>query len=60
MALYLGSDNKKLKAILNGQIIRLNVFSTNIITNGIKLLSSDNYILKDSNNLYLTAKEGNK
>lgn len=60
MALYLGSDNKKLKAILNGQVIRLNVFTTNIITNGIKLLSSDNYILKDSNNLYLTAKEGNK
>ena len=55
MALYLGSN--KIKINLNGVTYCLNLFSETIILNGIKLLSSDNYILKDSNGFFLTAKE---
>lgn len=56
MALYLGSS-EKMKIYLDGTLRRLNIFSTNLITNGAKLLSSDNFILKDSNGAYLTAKK---
>ena len=56
MALYLGSS-EKLKINLDGLKYSLKLFSTIPILNGIKLLSSDDYILKDSNGLYLTAKE---
>lgn len=56
MALYLG-NNGKVKINIKNSTVRLNIFSTIPITNGIKLLSSDNYILKDSNGLYLTVKE---
>lgn len=55
MALYLGGD--KLKINLDGIVYCLNLISQTPILNGIKLLSSENYILKDSNGLYLTAKE---
>lgn len=55
MALFL--DGEKLKVNLNGVVYRLNFISKTIILNGIKLLSSENYVLKDSNGLYLTAKE---
>ena len=55
MALYLGSD--KLKINLNGVAYNLNLYSTNPITNGVRLLSSEGYILKDSNGLYITTKE---
>ena len=55
MALYLGND--KIKINLNGVTYCLNLFSEAQIMNGIRLLSSDAYILKDSNGLYLTAKE---
>jgi hypothetical protein len=55
MALYLGRD--KVKINLNGVVYCLNLFSATPITNGILLLSSDGYILKDSNGLYLTSKE---
>jgi hypothetical protein len=55
MALYLGED--KVKINLNGIAYYLNLFSMSPITNGIRLLSSENYILKDSNGLYLTTKE---
>lgn len=57
MALYLGSS-EKLKININNNVYYLNLFSENPITNGIRLLSSDGYILKDSNGLYLTFKEG--
>lgn len=53
MSLYLG-NSKKLKINLNNIIYRFKLFSENPITNGIRLLSSDNYTLKDSNGLYLT------
>lgn len=55
MALYLGSD--KVKINLDGLVYNLNLFSSTIILNGVKLLSSEEYILRDCNGLYLTAKE---
>ena len=55
MALYLGGD--KVKVNLNGIAYNSNFFTTTLILNGIMLLSSDDYFLKDSNGLYLTAKE---
>ena len=56
MALYLGSGDK-IKIFLNGSQCRLNLLSTPLIITGIKLLTSDGYILKDSSGLYLTTKE---
>lgn len=55
MALYIG--NEKIKINLDGIKYYLNLFSKTPITNGIRLLSSDGHILKDSNGLYLTFKE---
>lgn len=55
MALYLGND--KVKVNLNEVAYHLNLFSETPILNGIRLLSSEGYILKDSNGLFLTAKE---
>lgn len=55
MALYLGKDAVKIN--LNGIVCSLNLFSSNPILNGVSLLSSENYILKDSNGVFLTAKE---
>lgn len=55
MALYLG--DKKLKIDLNNKKYYLNFYSKIPITNGIRLLSSDGYILKDFKGLYLTTKE---
>ena len=57
MALYLGNSNK-LKVYLNGVAYHFNLFTTNITINGIQLLSLDDYILRDSNGLYLTIKDG--
>lgn len=56
MALHLGSS-EKIKIIQGGTLIRFNIYSINIVTNGVRLLSSEDYILKDSNDIYLTAKE---
>lgn len=56
MALYLGED--KVKINLNGVAYCLNLFSIAPITNGVLLLSSEGYILKDFNKVYLTSKEG--
>lgn len=56
MALYLGSD--KIKINLNDAIYHLNLFTDTLILNGIRLLSSEGYTLRDSNGLYLTIKEG--
>jgi hypothetical protein len=56
MALYLG--DKMIKVNINGVAYKFNLFSTTPIFNGIRLLSSENYILKDANGIYLTAKEG--
>lgn len=59
MALYLGSS-EKLKIQLDNIIYNINLYATPIITNGNLLLSSDNYILKDSNGFILIAKEGDE
>jgi hypothetical protein len=56
MALYLGNSDK-LKIVLNGSMCYLNLLSKMPIINGVRLLSSEGYILKDSNGLYLTTKE---
>ncbi len=57
MALYLGEERMNLH--LNDLLLRLNIYSlSDPITEVIRLLSSDNYILKDSNNIYLIPKEG--
>lgn len=56
MALYLGSSGKQ-KIVLDGNVYYLNLFTNIVITNGDTLISLDNYILKDSNGLYLTVKE---
>lgn len=55
MGLYIGST--KIKITLDNIKYFLNLYSSAPIVNNVLLLSSDNYILKDSNNLYLTAKE---
>lgn len=55
MALYLGSE--KLQINLVDGVWRLAIPSPSPITNGIILVSFDNYILKDSNGLFLVAKE---
>lgn len=56
MALYLGNSERQ-KVILDGNTFYLNLYSTTPIINGIRLLSSDNYILKGSNELYLIPKD---
>lgn len=38
-------------------LLDLNFNPYNIITNGIKIFSSDNYIFKDTNNVYITFKK---
>lgn len=55
MALYLGSEKKNL--YLDYNKYKINLYSSTPITNGARLLSSDDFVLKDSNNAYLTAKE---
>ena len=55
MALYIGGQ--KYKIIVGGDICELDVYSPIPITNGVRLLSSDDFILKDINNVYLTVTE---
>lgn len=55
MALYF--NNEIIKININGVAYKLNLFSETHIFNGVRLLSSENYILKDSNGIYLTAEE---
>ena len=55
MNLYVNGQKQKL--YLNGVLYRINLVPTQVITNVVRLLSSDGYILKDSNGLYLTPKE---
>lgn len=56
MALYLGSS-EKLKIALSGTTFRFHLPIEILITEAIKLMSFDNYILKDVNGLYLIPKE---
>ena len=57
MALYLGSSEKQKIRLSNGGVFNLNLYTLSPITNGIRLLTSDNYILKDSKGIYITTKE---
>lgn len=59
MALYLGSSGKR-KVILGGITYESKFFTNTDITNGIKLLSSENLILTDANGLYLTVEDGDE
>ena len=52
MAIYVGRT--KCKLILSGDICNIDIYSPIPITNGVRLLSSDDYTLKDINGLYLT------
>lgn len=56
MALYLGND--KVKINLDGVKYCFNLISTKPLIDDVKMLSIDNYILKDSNGLYLILKGG--
>lgn len=55
MALYCGSE--KLLININNNVYCLNIYSSHPIVNGSLLMSSDDYVLKDSKGLYLTVKE---
>lgn len=55
MAIYVGGQ--KWKLTVGGDVCNLDVYTPTPITNGIRLLSSDDFILKDINNLYLTTTE---
>ena len=55
MAIYVGGQ--KWKLMLNGVSYNMYIPSSVPITNGVRLLSSDGFILKDINNLYITVKE---
>lgn len=56
MSLYIGSEKVQITTINNSKL-RLNLVPYIITSNVCKLLSSDGYILKDSQGLYLTVKE---
>ncbi len=57
MNIYLNGMRVNLN--LNGSSFVLNIPSDKApSTEGVKMFSSDNFILKDSNNLYIIPKEG--
>lgn len=55
MPIYIGGT--KCKIISGGVPCEINTYSPIIVTNGVRLLSSDDYVLKDKNNIYLTLKK---
>lgn len=55
MALYLGTEKRNI--IINNAKVNLQFYTSVLITNGALLKSSDDFILKDSNGLYITVKE---
>lgn len=55
MALYLG--NTKSKINFRRSVHSLKFFVSSFVLNGAKLLSSNEYTLKDINGTYLTVKE---
>lgn len=55
MGMYFGRG--KVKIVTDGAKQGLKFLSVIPITNGIRLVSSDEYVLKDSKGLYLTIKE---
>lgn len=57
MPLYLG-NSEKVKIHKQNNIVILDICTQTPITNGERLLTDENYILKDSKGTYLTAKKG--
>lgn len=55
MAFYIAG--KKYRIMTDGKAYDMQLFSSIPITNGIRLFSFDDYMLKDINGLFLTAKE---
>jgi hypothetical protein len=55
MRLYL--DGVEYDIITPEGVLDMEIIPSNPITNNQKLLSSDNYILKDKNGIYLTVKK---
>lgn len=56
MPLYLG--NEKVEINLDGNSCKLNLYSSTPIVDVVRMLSSDGYVLKDSNGLYIIPKDG--
>jgi hypothetical protein len=56
MALYLGSSKQKL--VVGNTLQSMKIYNKEIAEKIKSLLSSDKYILKDKNGLYLTTKDG--
>lgn len=56
MALHLGSY-ENLIVNFGDECYALEFYSNTPITNGVRLLTSDSYILNDSNGVYLTTNE---
>ena len=55
MAVFLG--NKKVQVVIDGAKCDIEFYSENLITDGVLLLSADDYILQDVNGAYITAEE---
>ena len=53
MALYVGSSKKTIN--LGKKLYKLKILTVNS-----KLISSDNYVLKDKDDVFITAKDGEK
>ena len=56
MGLRLGTS-EKIQISKGGSLIRLDIYTIKPITNGVRLLSSEDYTLKDSRGIYITTKE---
>jgi hypothetical protein len=52
MALYLGGQRVNVKLGSSDRLIEF--YSSTLITNGIRLLTSEDLLVKDSNGLYIT------
>lgn len=55
MALYLGGEKVRIR--IDGAESKIEFYSENLITNGVLVLSADDYILQDVEGVYITAKE---
>ena len=55
MGLYLGTN--KVKITMADGVYNMQLFSTTPIANGIRLLSSEGYVLQDVNGVYLIVEE---
>ena len=55
MAIYLGEN--KYKIYINKMLYNFDIHTSTPITNAIRLLSSDNFTLKDRNGVFITVKK---